>query len=132
MDSVLCTYRLSHRQQKELGNGKVLRIALPNPEDEPDDFEAWARSALEVPDGTLVRGVEQHNLPVSPLHRGRGGLAEVFGELCDSSGMRNYFLTLFVECLVVELSAGVSPRGKLRTQWPGSVRLPNGAVLPAP
>lgn len=130
MSSLVTTYQLSSRQRRELSNGKVIRIALPNPEDEPAEPEAWARSILDMPAGTIVRSCEQHNVPVSPLHRG-GGLSQLFGELCDTSGRVEYYLVLFVEVIIVELAAGDAPRGRLRTQWPGSVRLPDGRSLPA-
>ncbi len=123
-------FLLSNRQLKELANGKLLRIALPHPPHRIDDYKAWVRHHLDVPEGTLMSDPEIVQITVNPLDR-PGGLAAVVGSLVSQDRIKPSHLTIEVECVVVEICATRTYRGRYPSQWPGRVILDDGTALPA-
>jgi hypothetical protein len=115
------TYRLSTRQRKDLlARAQTLRIALPAPADDPPDWVAWARSALDPLDQEYVTAAEVDVLTVRPP-MGRDGLASVIGDITtdDHAG-----LCWRVEVVIVTLEPlGGARHAAGQVRWPGSARI---------
>lgn len=127
-------YHLSNRQQKEIANGKAIRVALPlegfMDAQSRDAAMKRARQLLDIPADTIVYRAECHVLPVNPLQGGTG-LNDVFGTILHDHIIRNAALIIRIECVVATvIHKGRELRGRYPTQWPGSVTLDDGTRLP--
>jgi hypothetical protein len=139
---------LSKRQQKELSGGKVLRIAMPYPDEgiagahrhhdgEMEAGDDWQERLSDWVSGVLDTGgvpydctwVEIEDVPVDPCVHGGGSLAQVLGQI--SHGRGRCCLIVRIVCVVAEISARRAPRRRYPTQWPAAMQLPDGRRLPA-
>ncbi len=113
-------FYLSNGQAKELSiRNTPLLIALPAPEDDPDDWLTWARESI-AQFGDYVVSAEPQVITVAPAQR--DGLEGVFGRIVHADHKRPA-LTIGVDAVVVELDPKGKPRSpRTRLQWPGSVR----------
>jgi hypothetical protein len=114
-------YALSNRQLKELANGKLLRIALPIPEQPADDWITWARQSLDVTPQYVIRartsdvwcyraGDQQ-----SPVEYQVGKI------LLDDVEAPLGSIVYCVSVVIAELCAREEPRGKFPAQWPAKI-----------
>lgn len=135
-------YRLSGRQRKEIANGKLLRIALPYPDQGIPGAQVHHDLSGAAPEAALIRWVEQvlevgvpHDIVyadiltvgVDPLVHS-SGLAAVLGQIVNDRQPRWTVRILVVAVEIVP--AHRAERGVYPTQWPGSVELPDGRELP--
>lgn len=123
------TYRLSKRQVKELERGNVLSIAIPAPREDIDADEYFGRH-VSIPTAHRVELIEEQPVWVNPLIR-PSSLASVLGEIVNEEGEGDPWLEIAVDCIIAKISNGRQRRSQYPTQWPGSVQLPDGRVLPA-
>ena len=111
-------YHLSNRQKKELGNGKILRIALPYPDAgiraahvhhdltiEPHNenhLVDWAADHLQLDgDGDIVFA-EITLVPVDPTKSYSPGLAGTFGMIISDAQKQRADIPIRILCVVVE------------------------------
>lgn len=124
-------YRLSNRQLKELRNGKRLQIAVPMDHLaslESDPVLDQLRRLLELPEGCRVEECYPSLIVVSPLSRKGGGLGSVLGRIIrDDEDLPPWHI--LVDSIVAALVMR-RPRGTYPLQWPGSVELDDGTIVP--
>lgn len=109
-------FRLSNTQKKELLiRATPLRIALPTPPEDPDNWLQWARRSL-LEEGKYVTGVFVDRVFVTtPSIQGLGSVigSIVHGEPADDN------LTWGVDAAICNLDPPAPPRhGRLPVQWP--------------
>lgn len=109
-------FRLSNTQKKELLiRATPLRIALPTPPEDPDNWLQWARTSL-LEEGKYVTGVFVDRISVTtPSSQGLGSVigSIVHGEPAYDS------LTWGVDVAICNLDPPASPRhDRLPVQWP--------------
>jgi len=113
-------YHLSNRQRRELANGKQLRIALPYPEDDPEDLLAWAESHLDCDPARILSAREEHLL-CTRGGRGTGQVSEQIGRIlrdCETPSRGD--LVYWVSVVLCDVAEPGRPRSKYPPQWPGS------------
>jgi hypothetical protein len=116
-------YALSGRQSKELNNGKLLRIAVPAPEEIQHDWIAWARQQLDVPP-QCVRRARQTNVWCHRCEDRQSPVGYLVGEILrDQEDPPRGQISYSVEVILVELAARDETRGSYPAQWPGAVEM---------
>lgn len=125
----MLTYRLSNRQIKELDRGNVLSIAIPAPREDIDADEYFGLH-VSIPCAHRVELIEEEPVWVNPLIRS-SGLASVLGDIVrEEDEADDPWVEIAVDCIIAKISNGRQRRSRYPTQWPGSVQLPDGRVLP--
>lgn len=112
-------FLLSNRQRKELENGKLIRVALPHPDSDVDDYVAWSAQRLDV-DRDAIRDARPGHVRcyASPGSGSRVGDDIGVIEREQHRAPRGR-LSYRVEVVIVDLCDRPTPRGEYPVTWPG-------------
>lgn len=115
-------YHLSGGQLKSLlVRHTPIKIALPSPEEDQDDFMKWAKSVMDDDVREYLFSAETDVIAVGP-GRGAEGLSSVIGEIDP----RDRSIVWMVEIIVCHFKPRKSLHPCARLQWPKSVDTASG------
>ena len=110
-------FLLSNRQRKELENGKLIRVALPHPDDDVDDYVAWSAQRLDV-DRLEIRDARPGHVLCLCRPGSSSDVADAVGVIVREQDDVEGRLLYRVEVVIVDLCERPTPRGEYPVQWP--------------
>ncbi len=111
-------FLLSNRQRKELDNGKLIRVALPHPDSDIDDYAAWSAQHLDA-DPAEIRDARPGHVRCYSAPGSGSKVADDIGVIERDDHRAPWGrLSYRVEVVIVDLSQRPTPRGEYPVQWP--------------